>query len=95
MNTTIVWDVTSCSLAEITEFSGKHVVSIIGQEGIASQKCFSTTKVEAEYFFASAVNFYRTTRCHIPKDNNLHCKPNSQFTADDILLRVFSPQKHP
>jgi hypothetical protein len=90
MNTTIVWDVTSCSLAEITEASGKHVVSVFGQEGIVGQKCFPP-----RYFFATAINFYRTTRRHIPKDNKLHCKPNSQFRIGDILLRASTPEKHP
>jgi hypothetical protein len=40
LNIAIVWDVTSCSLAEITDASGKLVFSIFAQERIAGQKFF-------------------------------------------------------
>jgi hypothetical protein len=40
MNITIVWDVTSRSLAENTNASEEHAVSIFGLEGSSGHKCF-------------------------------------------------------
>jgi hypothetical protein len=40
MNMTNVCDATLCSLAEITDTSGKHVITIFGKEGISGQKYF-------------------------------------------------------
>ena len=80
MNITTVWDVTSCSAAEITYASGRHVVSIFGPEVISSQKSPPTMKVVAADFFAAFINFYMTTGRDIPKGTVSRIRSSQQIT---------------
>jgi hypothetical protein len=64
VNNAVFWDVTPCSLVEIVHPACSFLF-------VASLVYLSTLKTEAVHSSETSVNFYPTTRHHIPEDGTL------------------------
>jgi hypothetical protein len=98
LKSTIFWDMTSCSVVEVYKrFGGMHCLSLQSRTVIREIKVLFEPKYVVVRSSKMSVNFYQTTRHHIPGDSILRSRgyENAKSNSWNICFTKVLERKIP